>query len=211
MKRSLFIILVGLFFTAIAVIVIGAIDFLQKETGSQVNVSPQPQSVVIRPEDPYRGPADAEITIVEFGSFTCESCRQASATVKQLQALYPADIKLVWKDYPHDLGVSRTAALAARCAQLQGKFWDYHDGLFALGGEITYTDLVDLAESLSLRSTDFIQCLNENRTLNLVEADIADGAAIQIEAVPFFDINNVQQIIGDVSIGRWRQIIDSYL
>jgi protein-disulfide isomerase len=87
-------------------------------------------AVPIRSEDPTLGKASAATTIVYFSSFTCPACRTSALTLDQLRAIYGDTVRIVRKDLPLDTDNARTAALAARCAQLQGKFWQYHDELW---------------------------------------------------------------------------------
>src|SRR5262249_48948425 len=78
-----------------------------------------------------RGAADASVTLVEFSDFHCPFCKRVQPTLAELLKTYPGKVKLVYRDLPLD-GLhpqARGAAEAARCAQDQGKFWEYHDVL----------------------------------------------------------------------------------
>jgi protein-disulfide isomerase len=109
---------------------------LRSQAKVVVNLKPPP---VLRVEvsvdgAPYRGPAKAPVTIVEFSDFHCPFCRRVIPTLTQLESKYGEKIKLVFRDFPIDNlhpGASK-AHEAARCANEQGKFWSYHDKLFAL-------------------------------------------------------------------------------
>lgn len=81
---------------------------------------------------PTKGPSSAKITIVEFSDFECPFCGRAEPTTKQILSTYPNDVKLVFKNYPLGFHANaQKAAEAAACAADQGKFWEYHDLLFA--------------------------------------------------------------------------------
>ncbi len=81
---------------------------------------------------PVRGPADAPITIVEWSDFQCPFCARVEETLTRLRQEYPDKIRFVWRDMPlpfHEQ--ARPAAIAARAAGAQGKFWAMHDRLYA--------------------------------------------------------------------------------
>jgi protein-disulfide isomerase len=99
---------------------------------------------------PVRGPADAWVTIVEFSDFECPFCRDAEPTLEAVVAAHPADVRLVYKEYPlpfHDRAMP--AALAADCAGQQDKFWDMHDLL--MSGPLDDAALVGYANRLGLQ------------------------------------------------------------
>jgi len=81
---------------------------------------------------PFNGSPTAPITIVKFEDFHCPFCKRAQATQAQLLSRYGKKIKLVHRDFPIDTlhPDARNAHEAARCANEQGKFWEYHDLLY---------------------------------------------------------------------------------
>jgi|SRR5579871_4563516 len=99
---------------------------------------------------PVRGPADALITVVEFADFQCPFCARAEETLERLAQAYPGQIRFVWRDLPLPFHQqARPAALAARAAGAQGKFWAMHDRLYAapsgtLGSERYERDAAEL-------------------------------------------------------------------
>ncbi len=90
-----------------------------------------PQSVI--GESPTTGSPTSKIVLVEFSDFQCPYCAEAHKTLKQLLAKHQNDVTLVYKYLPlapiHDEALP--AAKAAWAANQQGKFWEYHDALFA--------------------------------------------------------------------------------
>lgn len=82
---------------------------------------------------PFKGGEKAAVTIVEFSDFHCPFCKRVVPTLAQLESKYGEKIKLVFRDFPIEgLHPGATKAHeAARCANEQGKFWPYHDKLFA--------------------------------------------------------------------------------
>ena len=110
------------------------VERLKREAKVSIAVRP-PDSPVIEVligDDPALGPPAAPVTIVEFGDFECSACKESLPVLKQLRSLYPEQIRFVYRDFPiANHPQARPAAEAAHCAHEQGKFWAYHDALFA--------------------------------------------------------------------------------
>ena len=79
---------------------------------------------------PMSGPADAWVTIVEFSDFECPWCARAQPTLAAVLPEYGSDVRLVFKHYGFH-SYSRRTAIAAECAHAQGRFWQFHDLVFA--------------------------------------------------------------------------------
>jgi len=170
---------------------------------------PDTTEVTVREQDPYRGLRNAPITLIVFSSFTCQACAQSSEVLDQLLALYPQKLKIVWKDLPSDLNLAQTAAIAARCSQQQGKFWQYHDELYKEQANLSAETFNQIAVGLGLNQEIFNRCLSGQQTLPLVQYGLQDATQAGVNNVPFFMLNNGQQIEGYFSLNSWRQIIDS--
>ena len=113
------------------------------------------------------------------------------------------------------------AAVASECANLQGKFWQYHDLLFkngmADGTGLAVADLKKYADSLGLNSgtlgfskNKFNQCLDSNATLNFVTGDQKDGSAAGVSGTPTFYING-KQLVGAQPFSAFQAAIDEAL
>ncbi|MEK7516533.1 MAG: thioredoxin domain-containing protein [Patescibacteria group bacterium] len=141
--------------------------------------------------DPVRGPKNAPVTLVEFGDFLCPYCAAAEPTIREFVAAHPREVRLVWKDFPikdkHPL--AEEAALAARCAEEQKKFWEYHDLLFANQESLSPSMLVRIAEELRLDLSRFENCQRDKTGLPRVERGLEEGAALAIDGVPYFFVN----------------------
>ncbi len=87
---------------------------------------------IITTGDPYKGPENARVTMVEFSDFQCPFCSRAVAQANELVKGFPKDLKLVFKQFPLDThNEAEFAAEAALAAHAQGKFWQMHDLLYA--------------------------------------------------------------------------------
>jgi len=124
---------------------------------------------------------------------------------------YDGRIRLVFKDRPlamHTL--ARPAHEAARCAGAAGKYWPYHDRLFAAQPAFRRADLLLYAGELGLDRDEFTRCLDERRFAPDVERDIAEAQALGINSTPTFLVNG-RVVIGATSIEEFRTIIDEAL
>jgi protein-disulfide isomerase len=91
---------------------------------------------------------------------------------------------------------SDQAANASLCAAEQGRFWDYHDMLFANwnsenAGAFTDKRLVAFAESLGLNLTDFNACFDDNKYKDQIAKDLADGKSAGVTGTPSLFVNGV--------------------
>ena len=83
------------------------------------------------------------MTIIEYGDFGCPTCRgwEQAGVLKQIVATYGDQVHFVWRDYPIITAQSPQAAEAGQCAFDQGKFWQYHDLLYAKQPALSISDL----------------------------------------------------------------------
>ena len=103
-------------------------------------------------------------------------------------------LRLEWKDFPYQGRESVDAALAARAAQAQGKFWEYHDLIYANqssgnSGGYTEESLTALAEEAGLDVDRFRRALESARYEAVVQADFEEGQGLGISGTPTFFIN----------------------
>lgn len=104
-------------------------------------------------------------------------------------------LRLEWKDFPYQGQESVEAALAARAAQAQGKFWEYHDLVYenqSSGNSGGYNEesLTALAEEAGLDTRKFEEDLKGARYEGVVQADFEEGQGLGISGTPTFFIND---------------------
>lgn len=187
-------------------------DELKRRAGYQVLLSPpdRPRKI-IDVSGPGRGPANARVTIVEFADFQCPYCSKASDVVKKVAAEYPGQVRIVFRHFPlanHPL--APRAAEASACANEQGKFWEYHDHLFANPRELEETALKAHAVTLGLDVKPFVDCLESGRMKALVEKDKKDGEALGVNGTPAFFVNGLP-MAGAQPEEAFRRAIDREL
>lgn len=161
---------------------------------------------------PVRGSADARVTVVEFSDFECPFCKRASGTMASLLEKYPGKIKLVYRDFPlesiHPL--ARGAAEAARCARDGGKFWEYHDVLFAQSPKLAPEDLKRYAVQVGLDAQKFDACVDGHAHSAGVQSDMDEGQRLGITATPVFFING-RAVKGAQPAETFTRVIDDEL
>jgi protein-disulfide isomerase len=121
-------------------------------------------------------------------------------------------LRIEWRDFPYQGQESVDAALAARAAQAQGKFWEYHDLLYntqSSGNSGGYGDenLLALAEEAGLDGRRFEEDLRSARYEETVLADFREGQGLGISGTPTFFIND-QVVVGLQPLGVFRQAIE---
>ncbi|HXK29813.1 MAG: hypothetical protein A3H27_18140 [Acidobacteria bacterium RIFCSPLOWO2_02_FULL_59_13] len=161
---------------------------------------------------PWRGAAKAAVTLVEFSDFHCPFCKQSQATLKQLLEQYAGKVKFVYRDFPIESihpGAQR-ASEAARCAHDQGKFWEFHDLLFANSPQSAPDDLKRYARQVGLDLARFEGCLSSGIHKATVQNDLADGARLGITGTPAFFING-RPLQGAQPLETFTRVIDEEL
>jgi len=152
---------------------------------------PELKTPLIQASDPALGVKQPQVTIVAFESFSCPYCTQMEIVLKEFLNKYPEKVKIIWKDFISSLNQTGfRAAIAARCAQSQGKFWEFHDALYANQSGLSDSFYKETAISLGLDQSRFNQCFENQETLALVENDFNEGVALAIDGTPYLFINN---------------------
>lgn len=146
---------------------------------------------VILGSDPSLGSADAKVTIVAFEDFECPFCALVSPRLVKVAREFPNDVRLVWKDFPiteqHENAVA--AAEAARCADTQGKFWEYHDKLFEDVFTLNPARYAGIAKELGLDETKFAACVDSRAAAKLVNDSRNHALDIGLDGTPFVFLN----------------------
>jgi len=144
----------------------------------------------VRDDGRIRGRVDAPVTLIEYSDFTCGYCLKFFRdTWPVLQAKYveTGKLRFVYRDYPRaDRGVGVEAAVAARCAGAQGRYWAMHDRLFGEGGRLDSGAFRSYAKAIGLDQVAFAQCFDERRYLESVFQDRQEANRWGFHGTPGF-------------------------
>jgi protein-disulfide isomerase len=178
-------------------IIIESVEAYQRKQQQQLQQSRQefiknfqknPQEVI--GDSPTIGATESKTVLIEFSDFECPYCAEANKTLKDLLAKYPNKFTVVYKHFPlyqiHDQALP--AATAAWAAYQQGKFWEYHDALFANQQQLGETLYLDTAKNLNLDITKF----NSDRKLagNSIQKDLLLARTLGLGGTPSFIITS---------------------
>jgi len=171
----------------------------------------KPLAATPRKEAPSRGPADARVTVEEWSDFQCPFCSRGAQTVTQLRQKYGDKIRIVFRQAPlpfHDH--ARQAALASLAAHEQGRFWEFHDALFAHQNALDRASLEALAGKLGLDVARFRRSLDANTWGAYVDQELAEMRSRGIQGTPTFFING-EAVVGAQPIEEFTKRIDAAL
>ena len=149
-------------------------------------------SVEVDPErDHVRGPAEALVTLVEYGDFECPYCGRAEPAIRELLAEFGEEIRYVWRHlpltdvHPH----AQMAAEAAEAAHAQDAFWAMHDLLLERQEALRAADLVGHAAELGLDVDRFRDDLREHAGAGHVAEDVEGADLSGVSGTPSFFVN----------------------
>ena len=186
------------------------LDTLKAKTTIRVRLDP-PRQAIAAANAPARGPATAPIELIEFSDFQCPFCMRANPTVQQVLTTYGDRIHFVYRHYPlPNHPNARPAAEASACAADQGKFWPYHDRLFANPSRLADGDLKQHAADLGLDTGKFNACVDTRKFQSLVAADMRAGEEAGVNGTPAFFING-RMLSGAQPFDAFKRIIDDEL
>jgi protein-disulfide isomerase len=176
--------------------------------------TPEPQKVVsdIKIDGaPATGPKNAPVTIVAFSDFQCPFCSRVVPTLHDLEKQYQGKLKIVFKHQPLPFhNNAKIAAAASMAAHEQGKFWEYHDKLFANQQALDRPSLERYAEELKLDVGKFRAALDSNKFDQYITDDSNEGMRVGANGTPTFFING-RQVVGAQPVDAFKSVIDDEL
>jgi len=163
----------------------------------------------------FKGAEDASVTIIEWSDFQCPFCeRFYSNTLQQIEENYveTGKVKLVYKDFPLDSihPQATPAAIAARCAGDQGKFWEFHDKIFENQRFLSEDSYKQWAGELGLDTATFNECFDNQEHLSAVRQDLVEGQQAGVRGTPGFLVNG-KLISGAQPYSVFQQAIEDAL
>jgi protein-disulfide isomerase len=163
-------------------------------------------------DTPLRGLPDAPVVIVEFADYECQYCQQIQPVVDKVLADYKGKVAFAFKDFPLPMHAhAQKAAEAAHCAQVQGKYWEFHDLLFATR-QFEISQLKANAQGLKLNVESFNKCLDSGEQAETVKKQFEESQALGLPGTPAFFVNG--RLInpnGTVSYDTLHQLIEEEL
>jgi protein-disulfide isomerase len=144
--------------------------------------------------DHTEGPADAPLTLVEYGDYQCPYCGAAYPVVKRLQKKLGKNLRFVFRNFPltqaHPYAL--VAAETAEAAALQGKFWEMHDLLFEQQALLEPDIIPAWAESLGLDLEKLGNDISHGVVNERLKEDRQSGIRSGVNGTPTFFVNGTR-------------------
>jgi protein-disulfide isomerase len=149
---------------------------------------------VTEERDHVQGPADAPVTLVEYGDYECPYCGAAYPIVKQIQEAMGDELRFVFRNFPITTSHPHAgqAAEAAEAAAAQERFWPMHDLLYENQQRLEAADLVAYAGRLGLDTDRFGRDLAEHAHEARVREDFMSGVRSGVNGTPTFFLDGVR-------------------
>ena len=177
---------------------------------STSNASPDRFDIPIQSQ-PFLGPENAPIVIVEFSDFNCGYCKKWHLeTFQPLLDAYPGQIRFVYRDYPFLSEQSFYAAVSAQCAYEQDTFWGYHDALFTRSEPKGTDTYLLFAQEMGLDIPEFQACMESEQAQEEVIGDLQFASDLGVQGTPTFFINGLP-MVGAQPMETFIAIIDEEL
>ncbi len=157
---------------------------------------------------PMKGDENAPISIVIFTDFQCPYCKKLPPVLDEIEKNNQGKVRIFFKNMPliaiHNM--AEGAARAAIAAKNQGKFWPYHDKLFA-AEKLTPEKLHTFAKELQLDMAQFEKDMQAPETTKALQQDMYDAQKATVEGTPTIFINGWP--LGDRSVEGFQKMIDT--
>jgi protein-disulfide isomerase len=145
----------------------------------------------ITADDHVLGPADAPVTVLEYGDYECPYCRGAARDVHRMLDLYPGLVRFVFRNFPIQQlhPHAEQAAEAAEAAAAQGKFWEMYELLLRPSSRLDLESLLSYAQSLDLDIDRFGKEVTGSAYTAKIEHDVREGVQNGVNATPKFYVD----------------------
>ncbi len=161
------------------------------------------------------GRTDAPVVLVEYSDFSCPYCAAFSSTTEPTLVKKYVDsgvLRIEWRDFPYLSSQSGVAAIAARAAGRQGKFWEMHDALFTTMhtqgfDKLSAATLKGLAAKFGLDVTRFMTDFATQKVADEVAADLGEGTNLGVTGTPTFVVNGTL-VVGAQPEAVFEQVIE---
>jgi protein-disulfide isomerase len=147
--------------------------------------------VPVTQHDHVRGPANAPVTLVEYGDYECPHCGLAHPIVNAVRQHFARQLRFVFRHFPLSQihPNAETAAESAEFAGAHGRFWEMHDGIYESQDRLGLPLLFALVRTLGLSELELQSALASGEYEPKVRADFLGGVRSGVNGTPSFFIN----------------------
>lgn len=155
---------------------------------------------------------DCPITVIEYSEFECPYCRAVQPTIQKLLSEYQGKVRWVIRDFPiYVHRNAKPAAIAARCAKEQGKYWEMYQALFERQYALSYADFLQYGKKIGLYLPAFEKCLAfPEKVEKIIDENYESGKKLKITGTPTFFING-RKHSGALSYPQLKSIFEEEL
>ena len=155
---------------------------------------PAQLAIPVSERDHTAGPANAPVTLVEYGDFECPYCGRAEPIVEGIRRDMGDQLRFVYRHFPlaEAHPHAEAAAEAAEAAGAQGAFWEMHDTLFRNQSALEPDDLVEYASQIGIDAQRLARELTAETYRPKVRADFRGGVRSGVNGTPTFFINGLR-------------------
>ena len=147
--------------------------------------------VPVTPHDHIRGPADAAVTLIEYGDYECPSCGAANEIVDALLKRFAGKLRFVFRHFPLNEyhPNAQVAAEGAEFAAAHGRFWEMHERLYQNGQHLERSLLFELARTLGLSESGLQKALETEEYAAKIRSDFRGGVRSGVNGTPTFFVD----------------------
>ncbi|MSP91115.1 MAG: hypothetical protein EXR79_04820 [Myxococcales bacterium] len=162
--------------------------------GKQFEQTAGPKVAIAHDGSPTFGNPNAKVAVEVYEDFQCPFCSKLAPSIKEFAKKFPNDVKIVYKHMPltsiHDK--AQMASEASMAAHAQGKFWEYHDVLYANQQALDRADLERYAQQVGLNMEQFKRDLEMGTGKDTIKRDAAEGERNGVSGTPAVYMNGLK-------------------
>ncbi len=185
------------------------VQSLKSREAANKPLTPEQQAAIAKDDAPSFGPADAKVTVVEFSDFQCPYCSRAANVVTEIKKNYSDKVRFVFRQFPlMNHPDARPASQAALAAHAQGKFWEYHDKLFANQRALDRESLEKYGKEMGVSTIG--AALDDKRHDAQVASDMKLGNDVFVSGTPTMFVNG-ERVSNPTDYATVKEAIDKAL
>jgi protein-disulfide isomerase len=166
---------------------------LKRQEEKNKPLAPEKLAKLTEGDVPSFGPKDAKVTIVEFSDFECPFCSRAADVAHKVKEKYGDKVRFVFRQFPLSFHPNaHTAAEASLAANAQGKFWEFHDKLFANQKALGREQLEGYAKELGMDVAKLKKALDDKTYAAAVDAELKLGEEVAVDGTPTMFLNGAR-------------------